>query len=38
MAGRICVVTGGTRGIGAATVDALAETGATVVLTGRDEA
>jgi 3-oxoacyl-[acyl-carrier protein] reductase len=38
LAGRICVVTGGTRGIGAATVDALAEAGATVVLTGRDEA
>jgi 3-oxoacyl-[acyl-carrier protein] reductase len=31
------VVTGGTRGIGLATARALAETGATVVLTGRDE-
>ncbi|MGW0663319.1 SDR family NAD(P)-dependent oxidoreductase [Streptodolium elevatio] len=36
--GRICVVTGGTRGIGHATASALAEQGATVVLTGRDEA
>lgn len=35
--GRICVVTGGTRGIGLATAHALAEEGATVVLTGRDE-
>ncbi|HSA53772.1 MAG TPA: SDR family NAD(P)-dependent oxidoreductase [Yinghuangia sp.] len=35
---RICVVTGGTRGIGLATARALAEAGATVVLTGRDEA
>ncbi|MDI2127386.1 SDR family NAD(P)-dependent oxidoreductase [Yinghuangia seranimata] len=37
-ADRVCVVTGGTRGIGLATARALAETGATVVLTGRDEA
>lgn len=35
---RICVVTGGTRGIGLATAHALADAGATVVLTGRDEA
>ncbi|MCF2533497.1 SDR family NAD(P)-dependent oxidoreductase [Yinghuangia soli] len=38
LGGRICVVTGGTRGIGLATVRALAEAGASVVLTGRDEA
>ncbi|KFU81139.1 3-oxoacyl-ACP reductase [Amycolatopsis lurida NRRL 2430] len=36
--GRIALVTGGTRGIGLATARALAEAGATVVLTGRDEA
>lgn len=36
--GRVALVTGGTRGIGLATVRALAEAGATVVLTGRDEA
>lgn len=36
--GRVAVVTGGTRGIGWATARALAEAGATVVLTGRDEA
>jgi 3-oxoacyl-[acyl-carrier protein] reductase len=35
---KVAVVTGGTRGIGFATVRALAEAGATVVLTGRDEA
>ncbi|WP_410576990.1 SDR family NAD(P)-dependent oxidoreductase [Amycolatopsis sp. lyj-108] len=35
--GRIALVTGGTRGIGLATARALAEAGATVVLTGRDE-
>jgi 3-oxoacyl-[acyl-carrier protein] reductase len=38
LAGRVALVTGGTRGIGLATVRALAEAGATVVLTGRDEA
>jgi 3-oxoacyl-[acyl-carrier protein] reductase len=38
LTGRIALVTGGTRGIGLATVRALAEAGATVVLTGRDEA
>ncbi|WP_199754847.1 SDR family NAD(P)-dependent oxidoreductase [Amycolatopsis sp. WAC 04197] len=36
--GKVALVTGGTRGIGLATVRALAEAGATVVLTGRDEA
>ncbi|CRK60886.1 3-oxoacyl-[acyl-carrier protein] reductase [Alloactinosynnema sp. L-07] len=35
---KVAVVTGGTRGIGFATAVALAEAGATVVLTGRDEA
>jgi 3-oxoacyl-[acyl-carrier protein] reductase len=35
---KVAVVTGGTRGIGLATVRALAEAGASVVLTGRDEA
>jgi 3-oxoacyl-[acyl-carrier protein] reductase len=35
--GRVALVTGGTRGIGLATVRALVESGATVVLTGRDE-
>ncbi|WP_328605704.1 SDR family oxidoreductase [Amycolatopsis sp. NBC_00345] len=38
LAGRVALVTGGTRGIGLATVRALVEAGATVVLTGRDEA
>ncbi|WIY04219.1 glucose 1-dehydrogenase [Amycolatopsis mongoliensis] len=38
LSGRVALVTGGTRGIGLATVRALAEAGATVVLTGRDEA
>lgn len=38
LSGRVVVVTGGTRGIGLATADALAASGATVVLTGRDEA
>jgi len=36
--GRVALVTGGTRGIGLATVRALTEAGAHVVLTGRDEA
>ncbi|MCE7004879.1 SDR family oxidoreductase [Kibdelosporangium philippinense] len=36
--GKVALVTGGTKGIGKATVRALAEAGATVVLTGRDEA
>jgi 3-oxoacyl-[acyl-carrier protein] reductase len=35
--GRVALITGGTRGIGLATGRALAEAGATVVLTGRDE-
>jgi 3-oxoacyl-[acyl-carrier protein] reductase len=38
LTGRVAVVTGGTRGIGFATAGLLAEAGATVVLTGRDEA
>jgi 3-oxoacyl-[acyl-carrier protein] reductase len=37
LAGRVAIVTGGTRGIGLATCRALAGAGATVVLTGRDE-
>ena len=37
LSGRVALVTGGTRGIGLATARALAESGATVVLTGRDE-
>jgi 3-oxoacyl-[acyl-carrier protein] reductase len=37
LSGRVALVTGGTRGIGLATARALAEAGATVVLTGRDE-
>ncbi|MEH0936242.1 SDR family NAD(P)-dependent oxidoreductase [Micromonospora psammae] len=37
-AGRVALVTGGTRGIGLATARALADAGATVVLTGRDAA
>lgn len=38
LTGRIALVTGGTRGIGLATVRALRSAGATVVLTGRDQA
>ncbi|WP_199191575.1 glucose 1-dehydrogenase [Amycolatopsis sp. CA-126428] len=38
LSGRVALVTGGTRGIGLATARALVEWGATVVLTGRDEA
>jgi NAD(P)-dependent dehydrogenase (short-subunit alcohol dehydrogenase family) len=34
--GRVCVVTGATRGLGLATATALAQMGATVVLLGRD--
>jgi len=37
LTGRVVVVTGGTRGIGRATADLLASSGATVVVTGRDE-
>ncbi|WP_037362242.1 SDR family NAD(P)-dependent oxidoreductase [Amycolatopsis orientalis] len=37
LTGRVALVTGGTRGIGLATVRALVEAGATVVLTGRNE-
>ncbi|MEV8510912.1 SDR family NAD(P)-dependent oxidoreductase [Dactylosporangium sp. NPDC051484] len=37
LAGRVVVVTGGTRGIGRATSDLLAQSGAVVVITGRDE-
>jgi 3-oxoacyl-[acyl-carrier protein] reductase len=36
LAGRIALVTGGTRGIGLATARALADAGATVTITGRD--
>ncbi|WP_434743514.1 SDR family NAD(P)-dependent oxidoreductase [Micromonospora sp. SH-82] len=36
LTGRVALVTGGTRGIGAATARALARAGATVVVTGRD--
>src|SRR2546423_14921439 len=37
LTGKVAFVTGGTRGIGLATVRALAAAGATVTLTGRDE-
>jgi 3-oxoacyl-[acyl-carrier protein] reductase len=37
LTGKVAAVTGGTKGIGLATVRALAQAGATVVLTGRDE-
>lgn len=37
LTGKVALVTGGTRGIGLATATLLAEAGATVVLTGRDE-
>lgn len=36
--GKVCLVTGGTRGIGAATVNALRAAGATVVAVGRADA
>lgn len=38
MTGRICLITGATSGIGAATAEALVQRGATVVLLGRDRA
>jgi NAD(P)-dependent dehydrogenase (short-subunit alcohol dehydrogenase family) len=37
MTGKICLITGATSGIGAATAHALAQMGATVVVTGRDQ-
>lgn len=38
MTGRICLITGATSGIGAATAEALVRRGATLVLVGRDRA
>jgi retinol dehydrogenase 12 len=38
MTGRVCLVTGATRGIGRATAEALARMGATVIVHGRDAA
>lgn len=37
MQGRVCLVTGATSGIGKATAEALARTGATLIVHGRDE-
>ena len=37
LAGKNCVVTGGTRGLGEATAKLFAKLGASVVITGRDE-
>ena len=37
MVGKVCLVTGATRGIGRETVEALARTGATVLMTARDK-
>ena len=37
MNGKICLVTGATNGIGKATAQALAQTGATVLIVGRNQ-